>query len=152
MKKYLLVVLCALLLVTVTGCGSKKEKGENGGNGGNNNPAKNQVVCTATGEENGIKMTAEVIGEFDNDNKLTDAKVSYDLSDETVAQQYCSLFKLMEDTEKGVTVNCSGTKITINGYANMESDDEDDKVLKGISKDEFISYIKSSDEATYTCK
>ncbi len=153
MKKYLLVVLCALLLVTVTGCGSsKKEEGENGGNGGGSDtPSKNQVVCTATQEENGIKISAEIVADFDSSDKLTDAVVSYDLGDATTAQQYCSLFKLMEDAEKGVTVSCSGTKITVNGYAKMEAS-EDEKSLVGASKEEFINTVKSTEDGNFTCK
>ena len=50
MKKFSLIALCALLLV-VTGCG-----------GG----SKNKVVCTASEEQGGIKMTAEVVAEFDS--------------------------------------------------------------------------------------
>jgi hypothetical protein len=147
MKKYLLIVLCALVLVTVTGCGSSKK--EENGNGGT---SKNQVVCTASQEENGIKMTAEIVAEFDSADKLTDAVVSYDLNDEDTAKQYCTLFKLMEDTEKGVTVECSGSKITVKGYANIETSEEDDKAMKGASKEEFIKYVQSSEDGNFTCK
>ena len=135
MKKFSLIALCALLLV-VTGCG-----------GG----SKNKVVCTASEEQGGIKMTAEVVAEFDSSDKLEDATVTYDLGDSTVAEQYCSLFKLMEDSENGVAVKCSGTKVVITGYANLASDDDEEDVV-GMSKDEFIKKIEASDDASFTCK
>jgi hypothetical protein len=133
MKKYSLIALAALLLV-VTGCGG----------------SKNKVTCTATEEEGGIKMTAELVAEFDKDDKLSDATVTYDLGDSTVAKQYCSLFQLMEDEEKGVKVSCSGSKVTISGYANAQSDD-DEEVL-GMSRDEFIKKMEETEDVKFTCK
>lgn len=132
MKKYLLALFCVMLLFVVTGCGSK-----------------NQVKCTGTQTESGITIKGEVIADLDNDNKITDATVVYDLGDKTTADQYCALFKLMENADKGVSVSCSGSKITIKGYANMESEDDDDDVLLGATKEEFI---KAMEKENFTCK
>ena len=137
MKKYSLIALAALLVV-VTGCGG----------GG----SKNTVTCTATSNEGGIEMKAEVVAEFDSNDKLEDATVTYDLGDSTVANQYCSLFKLMEDESKGVKVTCSGTKVTMTGFAQLESEDEDDESAIGMSKEDFIKKMEESEDGSYTCK
>ena len=131
MKKYFLVVFCIALLFVVSGCGKK-----------------NQVVCSQTQTENGVTVKGEVIVDFDDNDKLTDATAVYELSDKTSADQYCSLFKLMENADKGVSISCSGTKITIKGFANMDSDDEDEKMI-GMLKEDFIK--KMADESM-TCK
>lgn len=130
MKKYLLIVMCAILLLTV-GCGKK-----------------NQVKCSGTQNEGGISLKASVIADFDQENKLTDATAEYDLSDKEAADQYCSLFKLMENAEKGVSVSCSGTKVTIKGFANIDDDEEEEKII-GLTKEEFI---KTMEEEKLTCK
>lgn len=131
MKKYLLVFLCALTLV-VTGCG------------------KNQVTCTATLEESGVKMDAKVVADFDKDSKLSDATFEYEFNDSSIVDQYCSIFKLMEDAAKGITVECSGKKITIKGYAKVASDEEES--LVGVTKEEFIKQVEESEEGKFTCK
>ena len=131
MKKYYLVLVCALLLLLVTGCGNK-----------------NQVKCTGEFSESGINMGAEIIADLDADDKIVDATVVYDLKDSTMASQYCSLFKLAEDSDKGISVSCSGSKITITGYANMSDDDDSDGYL-GVSKEDFI---KAMEEEKFTCK
>lgn len=135
MKKILLVSVCALFLLVLTGCGS----------------SKNQVTCTGSSEENGIKMTAELVADFDKNDKLSGATVVYDLNDSTVASQYCSFFKLMEDADKGITVECSGTKITIKGYAEMLVDDETGEKVD-LTKDEFIKKMEESTEEKFSCK
>ena len=71
---------------------------------------------------------------------------TYDVGDKETADQYCSLFKLMEDKEKGIEVSCSGTKVTIKGFAKI--DDEDEKMI-GMSKEEFL---KKAQEENMTCK
>ncbi len=130
MKKYLFVVFCALFVVALTGCGKK-----------------NQVVCTGTYSEGGMNMKAEVVADFDDSDKLTDASITYDLGDKTTADQYCSLFKMMENADQGVSVSCSGTKITIKGYAKMESEDGEDGLI-GASKEDFI---KAMTDEVITC-
>ena len=57
MKKYFLFAVVALLLLT--GCGKK------------------QVVCSATEEEGGVKVTESIIGELDSSDKIT--KVSMEM-------------------------------------------------------------------------
>ena len=133
MKKCLLAVICVLVLFVTTGCG------------------KNQVKCTASSTENGVKMDAEVVATFDSNDKLTDAVITYDLNDKTVASQYCAIFKLAENAEKDIKVTCSGTKVTITGYANLESE-EDDESLKDLTKEEFVKRVQESEEAKFTCK
>ena len=129
MKKYYLVVFCALLLFVVTGCG------------------KNQVKCTGSYSEGGMNISADIIADLDKDDKVTGATVVYDLKDSKTAEQYCSVFKLAEDKEKGIEVSCSGSKITIAGFANM--DDEDEEKMTGKTKEEFI---KAMEEEKFTCK
>ena len=130
MKKFYLVPVCAVLILAV-GCGKK-----------------NQVKCTGKQTENGITIKAEVIADLDKNDKLTDAKVVYDLSDKKTAQQYCALFKLMENADKGISINCSGSKVTIKGFAEMETD-EDGESIVGMSKKDFI---KQMEEENMTCK
>lgn len=135
MKKYLLVVFGALLLVT--GCGKK-----------------NQVVCTASMSEGGMNMEAEVVGELDKDNKISSVTVTYDLKDKSTADSYCSLFKMATNSEKGVSVECSGTKVIMKGLEGLDTDsDEEDKVI-GLTKEEFIKKATETEEegVKFTCK
>ncbi len=129
MKKYFLVVFCALLLFVVTGCGGKK------------------VTCSQTTTEAGVEMKAEVIADLDDNDKITGATVVYDMGDKTTADQYCSLMKMAEDKEKGVTVECSGSKITIKGMASL--DEGEDESMIGKTKDEFV---KEAEKEGFTCK
>ena len=126
MKKYFLIAGVALLLLT--GCGKK------------------QVVCTMTEEEGGQKATASIIGELDSSDKIT--KVSYEMefSDATYAEQYCALVKLAAPDAK-----CNGKKIVIDDATSMLEEDDSDKKLVGMTKDEFITYAKSS-SSEVTCK
>lgn len=128
MKKVLAVGVCALLLVVLTGCG------------------KNKVTCTGSSSEGGINIEAKVVAELDKDNKVSDVTVEYDLGSKETADTYCSLFKLMEDEESGVTVSCSGSKITIKGMAGLDDDSE----VIGLTKDEFVK--QAQEEAGLTCK
>lgn len=134
MKKYFLTVLLLALVLVVTGCGSK-----------------NQLKCTGSYTEGGTTMEAEIVADFTEDDKLIDANVVYDLKDETTANQYCSLFKLMEDAEKGISVKCSGSKITIEGFAKMENEygDQEFSTLVGKTKEEFKKAIETEN---FTCK
>ena len=134
MKKSLLLLLGVLMLVVVTGCGKK-----------------NQVTCSASMSEGGVDMKAEVVADFDKDDKLTDATITYDVSDSKTAETYCALFKLMEDADKGITVSCSGSKITITGYANIDSS-EDEETIIGVTKEEFKKKMQENDEQKFTCK
>ena len=132
MKKYLLVLACAMLLCAV-GCGKK-----------------NQVVCTQSETENGITMKAEVTVDFDANDKLTDATAVYELSDKDTASQYCAFMKLAEDAEKGVKIECSGNKITIKGFAKMDEDEDEEKLI-GMSKEDFINKMKE-ESPEVSCK
>ncbi len=122
MKKYFFVVFFALLVVLV-GCGNK-----------------NQVKCTGEMNEGGMTIKAEVVADLDGDNKVKDATIVYDLGDETTATTYCSFFKLMEDKEKGIEISCSGSKITIKGYAQV---DEGEEKLAGSTKDDFVKAMEA---------
>ena len=135
MKKYFLFIFCTFLLFVVTGCG------------------KNQITCTGTAEEEGVKLDAKVVGTFDKNNKLTDAVVEYELNDEKTAETYCSFIKMMEDKDKGITVECKGKKITVTGYANItDEDDSNDEALLGKSKEEFKKFLEENDEVKMTCE
>ena len=132
MKKYLLVVFCALVALVVSGCGGNK----------------NQVTCTGTMTDSGMNIKAELVADFDDNDKLTDATVVYDLGDSDTAKQWCSLFQLMGDESKGIKVSCSGSKITITGYAKMDVEDEEDTMV-GKTKEEFK---KAMEAEKFTCK
>jgi len=134
MKKYFLVAICALLLFVVTGCGNK-----------------NQVKCTGTMSENGVEVTAEAIGEFDKDDKLTSVTVIEDLGDKEKADQMCALFKAFMPADSGVDISCSGSKVTIKGYENMSKEDDEDKMI-GMSKADFIKAMEEESEGNLTCK
>ena len=131
MKKYLLVVFCALLVLVVTGCGNK-----------------NQVTCTGSMTDSGMNIKAELVADFDDNDKLTDATVVYDLGDSNTATQWCALFQMMQDESKGIKVSCSGSKITIKGYAKMDADDEEETMV-GKTKEEFKTAMEAEQ---FTCK
>ena len=129
MKKYFLVFLCAVLVLT--GCGKK-----------------NEVTCSKTVTEDGQTITMSVVAHLDDNQKITTADLVYDFADKTYADSFCSLAKLGGDTSK---VTCDGSKITIKDMDNMSSDDEDDDSEKvaGKTKDDFV---KEAKEAGYSCK
>ena len=134
MKKYFLVVFCALLLFIVTGCGSS-----------------NQVKCTGSMEEDGQKFEAEVIGEFDKDDKLTTVTMIEDVGDKEKADQVCAMYNAFaSQMPEGVKVSCSGSKVTITGYEKMDEEDEDQIV--GKTKDEFKKLMEEESEGKLTCK
>jgi hypothetical protein len=133
MKKYFLMVLCALLLLVVTGCGNK-----------------NQVVCTGSMSEGGVEVKAEMVAEFDKDDKLTTVTVTEDLGDKEKADQMCALFKAFVPADSGVDISCSGSKVTIKGYENM-ADDEEDKMI-GMTKEEFKKAMQEETKGAVTCK
>ncbi len=127
MKKLLTVGVCALLLVVLTGCGGKK------------------VTCTGSYSEGGINVKAEVTANLDADDKITDVALVYTFDDKETATSYCSLIKLMEDPDKGITVDCSGSKITVKGMAGLDNDDS----MVGKTKDDFV---KMAEAESFTCK
>lgn len=133
MKKYFLVVFCTLLLLAVTGCGNK-----------------NQVVCTGSMSEGGVDVKAEMVADFDKDDKLTSVTVTEDLGDKEKADQMCALFKAFMPADSGVDISCSGSKVTIKGYENM-ADDEEDKMV-GMTKEEFKAAMEQEAEGEITCK
>ena len=134
MKKYFLFVFCALLLVAITGCGNK-----------------NEVKCTGTMTEGGTEIKAELIAEFDKDDKLVDATIIEDVGSKETADQACSFYKMFIDADKGIDVSCSGSKITIKGYAKLADEDEEDGMI-GKTKEEFKKAIEEESEGKITCK
>lgn len=130
MKKYLLIVLCALVLV-VTGCGKK-----------------NQVVCTKTTIEGEVTIKEEGTFVLDKDDKVESADAVYTFNDEDLAKNYCDLFKTFLGEEHQNSISCSSTKITIKDLHKLQ-DEEDGTVLAGMKKDELIKF---EEEQGYSCK
>ena len=124
MKKYFLIAVVALLLLT--GCGKK------------------QVVCSADMEESGVSMKVSLIGELDSADKITKVSYEYEFSDSTTADQYCALIKLAYSD-----ATCSGKKITIADATSLL--EEDGEKVVGMTKDEFITKAKS-ESSQVTCK
>ena len=132
MKKYFLVAFCALLLFVATGCGKK------------------QLKCSGSFNEAGMSMDAEMIADLDDNDNVLDVTAVMDLKDSKTADQFCAFYKLAEDADKGISIKCSGSKITITGFSKLEAEDEDeeDKIV-GKPKDAFI---KAMEEEGFTCK
>jgi len=124
MKKYFLLAVVGLLLLT--GCG------------------KNQVVCTISAEENGMKVTESIIGELDGDNKVTKVSMEYEYDDAETVKQLCEIVKISFPEAE-----CSGKKIILPDAAAMLEDEE--TKLVGLTKEEFITYATSEGEGV-TCK
>ena len=134
MKKYFLFVFCALLLFVVTGCG------------------KNQLVCTGSMEEGGQKVEAEVIAEFDDNDKLVDATITEDLGSKEKADQLCQMYDAFaSQLPEGVSINCSGSKVTIKGYAKIDDNGGEDSMI-GKTKEEFKKAMEELSEGKVTCK
>ena len=130
MKKYLFITLMVILFMT-TGC------------------VKNQIVCSGTSEEEGIKLTGTVTADLDSNDRVSDAVIVYEFENEENAKKYCSVFKVFEEEDKEgvIKVSCSGNKITMKGFSKLIS--EYDDTLIGASKEDFI---KAMEENEYTCK
>ena len=129
MKKYLLVMFGALLLFVVTGCESK-----------------NTVVCTGKVDDHEAELTAE----FDSNDKLTTITVVEEAASKEEADQVCALSSVFE--AQGISVSCSGTKVTIKGYEKMVDSEEDEEKMVGLSKEEFKKAIEKESDGTVTCK
>ena len=129
MKKYVLVPCCALLLFSLTGCGSKK------------------LVCSRSGSESGVNAEVEVAFEFDSDGKAKSAEMTmtYEFDDAETAEQACEMFKGDDsDSDEKMSVKCTGKKITM---TTSEMDDSDEVI--GKTRDEII---KEAEEDGYECK
>ena len=73
-----------------------------------------------------------------------------DVGSKETADQVCALSSMFE--AQGVSVSCSGTKVTIKGFEKMvDSDDEDEKMV-GLSKEEFKKAMEENTEGQVTCK
>ena len=97
-----------------------------------------------------MKITAEIIGNFDKDDKLESVTMIEDLGSKETADQFCSLYKAFLTEDSGVTISCSGSKVTINGYEKM-AEDSDEKVV-GMTKEEFKKAMEEEAEGQVTCK
>ena len=88
---------------------------------------------------------------FDKDDKLVDATIIEDVGSKETADQACSFYKMFIDADKGIDVSCSGSKITIKGYAKLADEDEEDGMI-GKTKEEFKKAIEEESEGKITCK
>ena len=125
MKKYFLFAIVALLLLT--GCGKK------------------QVVCSATEEEGGVKVTESIIGDLDSSDKITKVSMEMEYPDTDTAKTNCESAKSVF----GDKVSCSGKKIVIDDATAFLGDQD---TIVGLTKDEFITLFTSTNEAEVTCK
>ena len=83
---------------------------------------------------------------MDNDDRIKEASVLYDLGDKTKAEVLCEQLKKAYDESK---IECSGTKITVKGMDDFTEDVKDSVKMVGRTKDEFT---KEAVSAGYTCK
>lgn len=127
MRKGFVFGISTLLLVGLTGCGSK-----------------NQLICTKSGTVEGVDISVEVTIDLDKDDKITDASLVYDIKDNDIASQFCETAK--ESYKKGVS--CSGNKTTIKGLDNLENPDGTEH-WSSKTKDDFI---KKAESEGFTCK
>lgn len=137
MKK-MLFGLAALSLVALTGCGKK-----------------NEVVCTSNMKEDGVEAKIKVTGKL-KDNKIDSVKATMTFNSKEDADKYCGIMALvagMAGDEKKLEYTCKGKTITINNYDQL-SDEEEDKSVIGMSKEDFIKEMESSstDDGKVTCK
>ena len=89
--------------------------------------------------------------EFDDNDKLTTVTAVEDVGSKEAADQMCALSSLFE--AQGITVSCSGSKVTIKGFEKMtDSEDEDDVKMVGLTKEEFKKAMEEESEGQVTCK
>ena len=133
MKKYLLLLVVGLLLVT--GCG----------NG-------NEVVCTIKKTENGVTTSAELIAKLEED-KVVDADIKMTFDNEEMAQAFCAILRLATTTEDGgqsIKLKCKTKTLVMKNLKNLSSDTIDvDTTVFGFTKEEFINAME---EEGYSCK
>ena len=148
--KYYGVIVGALSLLFLTGCG---------GSG-------NKLSCTADYEENGHKYSAEIVAELDSEEKVKNVDAIYTFNSSDEADQFYSSYQMMinfakqfaeEDQEiPEIDIKKDGKKITISNFAALESmnSDETEESPIGMKKEEFIKKIESSteDDVKWTCK
>lgn len=115
MKKYLLVGVVGLLLLT--GCGGKKA----------------DIVCTASLDQAGIKMDGTYYG-YLTDGKVSKVEMEIKFEDEATAKLMCSA--LQQENEEGTTVKCDGKTIT----AVAEKGGE----FAGKTKEEFVKAVEAT--------
>ena len=157
MKKMFLGIISIITILFVTGCGSK-----------------NQLVCTASINEQGQKYDAEMTVKFNDNDKVE--KVSFIMTFSTeeeaklIYREYEEMLKLAEQfAQQGqqmpqFDIKNEGKKIIIEDYAafvklafegggqegapEREAKDE----LIGMSKENFKKNMESDSEAKWTCK
>ena len=100
-------------------------------------PTGNKVTCVEEDEEAGVHIKATIYGYLDNDNKISKLSYLYEFGDETMAKQYCDLFKAMYPNTQ-----CNGKTISIPDIKEMIGDDEELDELIGLTKEEFINKAK----------
>lgn len=150
MKKFYvgaIASVCGLLLLT--GCG---------GSG-------NKVTCTASFEEDGHKYSGEVVAELDSNDKVKDATISMTFENSDDADQFYSMIQMVLGMAKSfaeegqevpnIDIKKDGKKIIIDNYAEfakLNSGEEDEVNIIGMTKDEFIKQLESDEDEKWSCK
>lgn len=131
MKKYLLVVICTVLLFTVSGCSNSSK-----------------VVCSKTTKQDNNEAKEEGTFEFDKDGKLTKASGKYTFNDKEVAKNYCTVFTMAVSDNKDL-IKCTDDSVEILDLLKFGDDGEEKDKLKNMTKDELIKF---EEDAGYTCE
>jgi hypothetical protein len=130
-KNFLLGLGIAGLLLTA--CGSSGDK----------------VVCSGTAEENGQKAEVKITATL-KDGKVDKVDQTMTFSDSNTAKQTCGLLEFAnsfaESDDKKLDFECDGNSVTIKNVQ-----DTDEQNLKGMTKDEFITYAQGQSEQI-SCK
>ena len=137
-------------LLLLTGCGGSGES----------------FKCPADFEEEGHKYSAELKVELDGDKKVKDADSTMIFENEDDANQFYSSYQMIINLAKQfaeddkdipeIDIKQSGKKVTISNYASlleMNSDDEEQESIVGMTKDEFIKKLQSNtDNVSWKCE
>jgi hypothetical protein len=130
-KNFLLGLGVAGLLLTA--CGSSGDK----------------VVCSGKVEEAGQSGEVEITATL-KDGKVDRVDQTMTFSDSNTAKQTCGLLEFAnsfaESEDKKIDFECDGNSITIKNFQ-----DTDDQNLKGMTKEEFISYAEEQSKEI-SCK
>ena len=114
-------IFVALSLLLLTGC-------------------SNKMVCTLKSSEESYESEEKIVFEFDNDNKVTNVTINYDMifEDEESAASYAYVFETLEEDYE---IKQEGNKINIVTTKNYEQYSE--------SKDELKVDLENNG---YSCK
>ena len=106
-----------------------------------------QLTCMGTYNKDKIIVSAEIVANFDKEERLNNAKIEYDFHDAKKANEYCTQLKQLQEVDN-IDVSCVDTKVISEGFTIIDVATNTVDYLDK-TKDDFM---KIMDDLAFTCK